>query len=317
MAPKILSDQSLARRLERAEATANACFVEARARLAPASGAQWIEVAGAYAMYDGARSPCTQTFGLGLFQMPTVADMDKLETFFKDLRAPVFHEISPLADKALLPMLSERGYRPVELTSVMFLPLGERAPAAVVPKEPLQVRVVSQNNNEQERDLWARTSAEGWRESTEIADLILGLGHIASAAKGNVSFLVELHGQPIAAGGLAVHGNVALFAGASTIHEWRRTRQRLPAQRRTPRIPHRLHPHQVGLDGRARAEPALSAEGRLACPSRAQRISAPKLNRCLCAIDLLSLPPQQASQENGIETQPAEDGREQHDGSLG
>lgn len=60
--------------LERAEAVAG--FVEARARLQPESGAQGIEVAGAYAMYDGPRSPVTQTFGLGLFQMPAAADLD-------------------------------------------------------------------------------------------------------------------------------------------------------------------------------------------------------------------------------------------------
>src|ERR1019366_6004053 len=69
----------------------------ARAELAPESGAQWIEAAGAYAMYDGVRSPCTQTFGLGLFQMPTAADMTRLEAFFQDHGAPVFHEVSPLA----------------------------------------------------------------------------------------------------------------------------------------------------------------------------------------------------------------------------
>ena len=84
MHPDILAGHFLACRLERTEALANGRFVEARARLVPGSGAQWIEVAGAYAMYDGPRSPCTQTFGLGLFQMPTAADMDKLEAFFKD-----------------------------------------------------------------------------------------------------------------------------------------------------------------------------------------------------------------------------------------
>src|SRR5204863_4477364 len=118
MRPDILSDLSLSRRLERAEAAACASFVEARARLAPESGAQWIEVAGTYAMYDGPRSPSTQTFGLGPFEAPAKADMEKLEAFFRDRVAPVVNEVSPIADKSLLGMLGERGYRPVELTSV-------------------------------------------------------------------------------------------------------------------------------------------------------------------------------------------------------
>ena len=63
----VLADRSLGQRLERAEGRANASFVEARARVSPATGAEWIEVAGAYAMFDGVDSPCTQTFGLGMF----------------------------------------------------------------------------------------------------------------------------------------------------------------------------------------------------------------------------------------------------------
>ena len=62
-----LTDLSLARRLEYAEARANVAFVEARAADSPGSGATWCEVAGTYAMFDGVESPCTQTFGFGLF----------------------------------------------------------------------------------------------------------------------------------------------------------------------------------------------------------------------------------------------------------
>ena len=214
MRPDILSDLSLSRRLERAEAAACASFVEARARLAPESGAQWIEVAGACAMYDGVRSPSTQTFGLGLFQSPKAADMDRLEAFFKDRGARVLHEVSPLADKSLLAVLSERGYRPVELSSVMFLPLGAPGPAA---NSQVQVRLVSGD----ELDLWARTAAEGWRELTEFSDMMSDIMRVFAQRQNAPSFLAELDGHPIAAGALAIHDGVALLAGASTIPEWR------------------------------------------------------------------------------------------------
>lgn len=61
------ADIELARKLERTEGAANAAFVSARARIEPGSGATWTEIAGVYAMFDGAESPLTQTFGLGLF----------------------------------------------------------------------------------------------------------------------------------------------------------------------------------------------------------------------------------------------------------
>ena len=89
--PTMFSDLDLARRLERAEACSNAKFVEARARAFPESGARWIEVAGTLAMYDGASSPVTQTFGLGLFQPITAHELDEIEGFFRERGAPVFH----------------------------------------------------------------------------------------------------------------------------------------------------------------------------------------------------------------------------------
>ena len=80
----IFADLALARRLERPEAVGGARFVEARCRLWPETGAQWIEVAGAYAMFDGPASPVTQTFGLGLYAEATAADLDRLESFFQE-----------------------------------------------------------------------------------------------------------------------------------------------------------------------------------------------------------------------------------------
>jgi GNAT superfamily N-acetyltransferase len=218
MVPGVHCDHSLACRLERTEASANARFVEARARVSPEVGAEWVEIAGAYAMFDGVKSPCTQTFGLGLFQMPTAAEMDEIEEFFHRKHAPVLHEVSPLGDSALVQFLNERGYRPVELSNVLFLPLSERVVTQPAPNEGMQARIAG----ESERDLWARTSAEGWREFAEVADLVSGLARVIAATEGTSPFLVELDGQAIATGALAIRDGVALFAGASTVPEYRR-----------------------------------------------------------------------------------------------
>jgi hypothetical protein len=78
------ADADLARRLEAAEAARSTRFVEARARLNPATGACWIQVAGGFAIFDGPESPVTQTFGLGVFQTTAPSDMDKIERFFAE-----------------------------------------------------------------------------------------------------------------------------------------------------------------------------------------------------------------------------------------
>ena len=111
----IVSDRKLSQKLERTEARSNADFVETRARLDPGHGAEWMQIAGVYAMYDGAESPLTQTFGLGVFDEITDDVMAEIEEYFKKRDAPVLHEVSPMADLSVLELLNRSGYEPVEL----------------------------------------------------------------------------------------------------------------------------------------------------------------------------------------------------------
>ncbi len=215
---QVFSDITLSRRLEGAEARSNVEFVEARAEVEPESGACWIGAAGAFAMYDGAASPLTQTFGLGLFDPVSADDMQRVEDFFRGRGAPVFHEVSPLADASLLALLNERGYRPVEFTSVMFRPLRTGLRVTAPRDERISVRAVG----EDEHELWARTAARGWSEFPEVAGQMYGLGLISAKRPGALSFLAELGGEPIATGALALCEGVALLAGASTVPEGRR-----------------------------------------------------------------------------------------------
>ncbi|AYA38759.1 hypothetical protein D3Y59_02605 [Hymenobacter oligotrophus] len=216
----VFSDQDLARRLERAEGRSNASFVDARAQLFPTSGACWVEVAGAYAMFDGPDSPLTQTFGLGLFGPVGDAELSKLERFFAERGAPVHHEVSPLADGSLLALLPTRGYVPIEYTSVLYRPLGPEAPAASAPTNPrVQTRVVPHS----EAEAWSQTLAQGWSTEMENAEAFMrDFGRINARSAGYAAYLAELDGAPIAAGGMYVHNGVALLAGASTVPQGRR-----------------------------------------------------------------------------------------------
>jgi len=212
------SDLSLSRRLERAEGRGNADFVEARAKFFPESGAEWIEVAGAYAMFDGVGSPITQTFGLGVFDPVTQADMERLEEFFQKRGAHVHHEVSPMADPALLALLNERGYQPIELTSVMYRPIRRGVRLA----SPLNEKVRARLAREGEEELWAQTAAKGWSGETEFSDTLTGLFYISAKRSVCLSFVAEVDEQAIATGSLLIHDGVALLAGASTIPEGRK-----------------------------------------------------------------------------------------------
>lgn len=130
----IYADRSLSQKLERTEARSNAAFVETRARISPESGACWIELGGAYAMFDGIASPLTQTFGLGMFDEISESDLAKIEDFFIERGALVCHEISPMADASLMPLLIRRGYQPIELSSVLYKIIDHNSDELSIPK---------------------------------------------------------------------------------------------------------------------------------------------------------------------------------------
>ena len=192
-------------------------FVEARARVAPQSGAMWIERGGAYAMFDGAESPLTQTFGLGLFEEANDQTLETFETFFKDRGAPVFHETSPLAGVALVDLLNKRGYRPLEYTSVLYREIGTDF---AQPAPGINVRIVDAAT---EGKLWAETAAQGWAsEQPGLIDFIRELSSVNAARAKPLCFLAEIDGVPGATGDMTIHNGIALFAGASTVPAMRR-----------------------------------------------------------------------------------------------
>ena len=214
----VLVDTALAARLEQTEGLANARFVEARIRQSSESMAAWIQIAGAYAMFDGVDSPMTQSFGLGMFSEVTPSDLEAIEAFFRDRKAPVLLEVSPLASAELLSLLNQRNYRPVEYTSVMCRRIG---PDISLPKnrsQQIQVRVISGDEAEQ----WAQTSARGWSEHPEVIEMILGFGRTFASTVGATGMQAEIDGQPIATGVVFIADSVALLAGASTIPNTRR-----------------------------------------------------------------------------------------------
>jgi GNAT superfamily N-acetyltransferase len=209
-----VTDLALSRRLELAEGRAGCRFVEARARCEPAVGSVWARIAGAYLLYDGPRSPVTQTFGLGMSGLPTADEMQRIEAFFEERAAPVYHEVSPLADPGMLALLAARGYAPVELTTILVQPLCARASADTA----LAVREARLGELEE----WARTAGAGWADAIELNDSMFGLMKVVGDAEDLRIYFAEIEGRPIATGALAMHGGVALLAGGATIPEWRK-----------------------------------------------------------------------------------------------
>lgn len=144
--------------------------------------------------------------------------MGRIERFFKQHHAPVFHEVSPLADPAIFPLLNQRGYQPCEFTTILYRSIEPGVSFAKLRNENIQVRLTTKD----EVELWAETSARGWGEFPELADFMLKFGKVVAQRTDGLSFIAELEDTPIATGSMSTHEGVALLAGASTIPDGRK-----------------------------------------------------------------------------------------------
>ena len=212
----LFSDLATSRRLERAEGFACARHASARRKLFPESSAEWTECGGAIVVFDRVDSPVTQTFGLGIFEELTSTTLDTIEEFFRRHGAPVLHEVSPFAGVEALSLLCERGYRPIELSNVVFQPVTQPAEDE---SPNISVRVAGPA----EARLWGDVSARGWsHDHPEFAEFLAELGQMTAAREHTACFLAEFDGIPGAAGALCLHEGVALFGGSATVPELRR-----------------------------------------------------------------------------------------------
>jgi len=213
----VFADLALARRLERAEGNACVQFANARRRLFPEQGSAWMECAGAQAVFDGIGAPTTQTFGLGIFEELSVTALDTIEAFFRERGAAVNHEVCPLAGVAALGLLCGRGYKPIEISNVLYRRVEQ--PPAPPKADRVRVRAIAPR----EARLWTEISVQGWaHEYPSLANSLEQTSAICCAREESPCFLAELDGQPGAAGVLSMHEGVALFGGAATVPEMRR-----------------------------------------------------------------------------------------------
>src|SRR3954451_1357591 len=110
---------TLACRLETAEAIDAAGCAEAQCRIDVKCEAAVVPVAGGVAVFCGTQSPLTHSLGVGMHGPVTSDDLDQLEHFFRGRGAPVVIDLCPHADPSLRELLSERHYRIAEFVNVM------------------------------------------------------------------------------------------------------------------------------------------------------------------------------------------------------
>jgi GNAT superfamily N-acetyltransferase len=213
------ADLTLARRLEATEAHSCEQFARARKQMFPQGESEWTNIGGATVVFDGADSPITQTFGLGLFEPLTEEILDQVEAWFAARNSPVQHEVCPLAGVQALDLLCARRYRPIEIASVLYQFIPE--PAFTEPRHRVEVLGPA------EAGLWSQISARGWSHGhPEFEQMMRDFGAITTSRASTPCFLAYATedgvAEPAAAGALSLHRGVALFIGATTLPRFRR-----------------------------------------------------------------------------------------------
>ncbi|KAB2886874.1 MAG: hypothetical protein F9K40_22040, partial [Kofleriaceae bacterium] len=156
-------DLAIAKRLEPTEGMIGTTYSAPRNSVTPV-GACTRDFDGTIAVFDGAESPLTQTFGLGLFRAADDELLADIEAFFRERGAPTSHEVSPFAGVETFARLVARGYRPIELSTVLV----QQIPELPAPATALRARVI---DPDADGAAWIETCVAGW--STDDTHVVI------------------------------------------------------------------------------------------------------------------------------------------------
>jgi hypothetical protein len=210
-------DQSLAARMEHAQAWRAVYYAQASLADTKARDGAVLSVAGAPVIYGGAGIPVNRAIGLGMHGAVTADELDQVEAFYDERQANTIIDLCPLADDSILLLLQARNYSIRWWMSMLFLPL----PSANASGRPTpEIRVTRATPDQ--ADLWLATSARGFDESDEVdpATLHVLLPNFYAANAG--CYFAWLNDMPIATGGMYPYQGVAELGGASTLVAYRR-----------------------------------------------------------------------------------------------
>jgi GNAT superfamily N-acetyltransferase len=214
-----LLNLELARRIELAEAQAAVGGAETLRRLRPESGAAVEQIAGGFAVYCGANSPITQAVGMGLDGVVSEEELDRLEEFYRSRGEPVRVEACPLADHSFIELFGKRGYRVMEFTNVMALPLDAASGTQgwSGPPDGMSIEKVGR----EQIDLWTLTVSQGFAEHFPVTQELLEVMKLFALGANVECYLARVDGKVAGGGTLATRDGVAGLFGASTLPAFR------------------------------------------------------------------------------------------------
>ncbi|HLZ41466.1 MAG TPA: GNAT family N-acetyltransferase [Candidatus Sulfotelmatobacter sp.] len=113
-------DKALARRLESCEEMPQVLYARIFKKTRPELTAAEEEICGGHMVFAGLGSPIGRATGVGLDRFLTVEDLDRIEQFYRNHKAPSQVDLTPLHDPAVFEVVKQRGYAIAELNNVLY-----------------------------------------------------------------------------------------------------------------------------------------------------------------------------------------------------
>ena len=225
----LFATASLAKRIEKAEATLITEAARATAARVGSDGVFIHQFSGGVAVHAGDGAPFNKVAGLGFLGVPEERQFEEIEREMAARNAQVQVEISTLGYPALGRMLTERGYALVGFENVLGLALDAAYPPA---RQPDPSIAISRPSTQEDDGAWLEAVLTGFlnqdtydgpasHESFD-GDVLRRVYEDMANARGFERYLARAAGDVAGGASLRICEGVAQLCGAATLPAYRR-----------------------------------------------------------------------------------------------
>jgi hypothetical protein len=210
-------DKALARRLESCEEMPQVYYARIFRESRPQIGAAEEEICGGHMIFAGLGSPIGRATGCGFDRPLTKDDLDCIEQFYCNHKAPSQVDLTPLHAPEVFEMFKERGYAIAELNNVLYR---ELEPQEKFPDPPAHCEIRPSHHGEAEL---TGSIVEGTFFPDGAPEAFRGLIEPLYQMENARPFVATLEGRPVACGtGLVIpEHRVFALCGAGTLADFR------------------------------------------------------------------------------------------------
>jgi len=210
-------DKALARRFEACEEMPQVCYAREFKKSRPEIGAAEEEICGGHMVFAGLGSPIGRATGVGLDQPLSHQELDRIEAFYRQHKAPSQVDLTPMHGPEVFEMFKERGYAIAELNNVLYRKLD---PKEEFPDPPSDCEIRRSPPEESEI---TGAIVEGAFFPDGAPEAFRGLIAPFYQMKNALAFVATVNGKLVACGtGLVIpEHKVFALCGAGTLAEFR------------------------------------------------------------------------------------------------